>query len=135
MGTGPSKGENPEPPPKTNFGSISPENGGKVRPGYYFSTGKIIYKGQQLEILPGEHNFQKLKYGYLKSNRRVFYKGIPIPFANPATFNVITRNNVSTLSKLPQRNQEFERLNTVLGMDFIGNTKRIYLRETVIYTE
>ena len=135
MGIGASKDKNPEPPPKSEFGSIYAENGGKVRPGYYFSTGKIRYNAQELEILPGEQGFQKLKYGYLKSNMRVFYKGKPIPFANAATFNVITRNNVSTLSKSPIKNQEFKRLNTVLGMDFIGNTKRIYLREIVIYTE
>ena len=64
MGTGSSKSEIQQ-PPKTEFGSIYAENGGKVRPGYYFSNGKIRYNAQELEILPGEQNFQKLKYGHL----------------------------------------------------------------------
>jgi hypothetical protein len=136
MGVGTSKSENQIiEKPIINFGSIYPDDTGKTRPGYYFSSGKIIYKGKQLEILPGEQEFQKLKYGYLKSNRRVFYKGTTIPFANPATFNVITRNNTTTLSKYPHKNNEFGKLNTVLGMDFIGNKKRIYLKDRIIYEE
>jgi len=116
------------------FGSIYP-NEGKVRPGYYFGNGKIMYKGLEIIKMPMESDFQKLKYGYLKSNLRVFYHGKDILGANPATFLTITRNNVGNLSKNNDKNQTFKKLNSVLGMDFIGNQKRIYFKDKVIHTE
>ena len=85
--------------------------------------------------MENEKDFQKLKYGYLKSNMRVFYSGIPILLANPATFSVITRNNVNSLSKNPEKNKEFSKLNSVLGMDFVGNKKRIFFRDRIIHEE
>jgi hypothetical protein len=116
------------------FGSVYGINC-KIRPGYYFTTNKVMYKGEEIVPLPGEINFQKLKFGYLKSNKRVFYNGKPIPIANPVTFSVITRNNLSTLSKNCERNKEFIKLNAVLGMDFVGNVKRIYYRNNIIHFE
>jgi hypothetical protein len=95
----------------------------------------VVYKGQKIELLPGETDFQKMKYGYLKTNYRVFYQGQQIPYANPVTFTVLNRNNVSKLSKHPEKNNEFEKLNSVLGMDFIGNEKRIYLGQNLIHKE
>jgi hypothetical protein len=115
------------------FGSVY-GTGGKVRPGYYFTNGKVIYKGQEIPIIPQESEFQKLKFGYAKSNKRVFYNGKHIQ-ANPATFTVFTRNNVKTLSKSADKNDEFFKLNSVLGMDFIGNKKRIFFRDRVIHEE
>ena len=122
---------------KVKFGSIYPSNG-KVRPGYYFRNNKstkVIYKGNEIPIMENEEGFQKLKFGYLKSNLRVFYNGLPIFLANPATFSVITRNNVNSLSKIPEKNKEFLKLNSVLGMDFIGNKKRIYFKDRIIHEE
>ncbi len=133
MGAGPST---PIPiPVKKSFGSINPTEDGKVRPGYYFRNNTIIYKGAILPILDGESDFKKLKYGYLKSNKRVFYKGIPLPFANPSTFLIITRNNTINLSDNPEKNAEFAKLNSVLGMDFIANKKRIYFKTQLIHQE
>jgi hypothetical protein len=119
---------------KQHFGSVY-GNSGKLRPGYYIKNGIVVYKGQRLELLPGETDFQKMKYGYLKTNYRVFYKGQQIPHANPVTFTVLNRNNVSKLSKYPEKNNEFEKFNSVLGMDFIGNEKRIYLGQNLIHKE
>jgi hypothetical protein len=119
---------------KKHFGSVYGTTG-KIRPGYYIKNGIVIYGGKQIELLPGEKDFQKLKYGYLKSNFRVFYQGIPVPTANPATFTVLNRNNVNTLSKIPEKNIQFEKLNSVLGMDFIGNKKRIYFGANLIHEE
>ena len=117
------------------FGSIHPEPNEKARPGYYFTTGKILYKGMEIPILPEESGFRKLKYGYLKSNIRVFYKGVSIPFANPVTFLTITRNNVNGLSQNKEKNNEFLKLNSVLGMDFVCNKKRIYFKTKIIHEE
>ena len=117
------------------FGSVHPELNGKARPGYYISNNKIIYNGSILPLLQGEKDFQKLKYGYLKTDKQVFYKGISLPFVNPLTFSTITRNNVNKLSRYPEKNNEFVKLNSVLGMDFVGNRKRIYFREKIIHEE
>lgn len=124
----------PEIKEKRHFGSVYGTTG-KIRPGYYIKNGIVIYGGKQIELLPGEKDFQKMKYGYLKSNFHVFYQGQMVPHANPATFTVLNRNNINTLSKIPEKNIEFEKLNSVLGMDFVGNKKRIYLGANVIHEE
>lgn len=116
------------------FGSIY-NTDGKTRPGYYFSKNKIIYKGQEIPILINESCFQKLKFGYAKSNKRVFYNGKVLLMANPSTFSVIMRNNVKLLSKFPEKNKSFSKLNCVLGMDYVHNTKRVYLKDTIIHEE
>ena len=126
----------PEPPlPRKKFGNVYPEPGEKPRPGYYFGKSGIVYAGEPLTVLPGESGFQKLKYGYLKSNLRVFFRGKVIPGANPATFAVLTRNNVSKISKNPEKNEEFKKLNCVISTDFVGNTKRVYCGTNIIHTE
>ena len=127
MGNTPTKTE------PISFGSVY-DNGGKIRPGYYFSKDKVMYHGKEIPKMKDEIDFQKLKYGYLKSNKRVFYNGEPVLTANPATFSVINRNN-KFISKSPEKNSEFEKLNCVLGMDYIGNKKRIFLNEKIIHTE
>jgi hypothetical protein len=129
MGNNASTKKEPE-----KFGTVYGTDG-KTRPGYYLGNGKVVYKGKELVLLPGESDFQKLRFGYLRSNQRVFYNGVPIPGANPATFSTVTRNNVKTLSKVPEKNEEFEKLNSVLGMDFLGNKKRIYYRMRIIHEE
>jgi len=130
MGNTPTKIESE---PIIKFGSIYSNE--KMRPGYYFAKDKIMYHGKVIPKMNGETDFQKLKYGYLKSNKRVFYNGEPIITANPATFTVVTRNNTGSLSKTSEKNIHFEKLNCVLGMDFIGNQKRIFLHEKIIHTE
>lgn len=117
------------------FGNVYPEPGEKARPGYYFAKTGIVYAGEPINVITGESGFQKLKYGYLKSNKRVFSKGKVIPGANPATFTVLTRNNVSKISKFPEKNEEFKKLNCVIATDFVGNTKRVYCGTNIIYTE
>jgi hypothetical protein len=97
MGVAPST---PEVKERQHFGSVY-GNTGKIRPGYYIKNGIVVYGGQSINLLPGETNFQKLKYGYLKSNFRVFYRGQAVPHANPATFTFLNINNLNTLSKLP----------------------------------
>jgi hypothetical protein len=121
-------------PEKVKFGTVYGTDG-KTRPGYYLGNGKVIYKGQEIPTTPGETDFQKLKFGYLKSNKHVYYNGKIIPGANPATFLTIERKNAKTLSKLPEKNKEFEKLNSVLGMDYVGNKKRIYFGDHVIHQE
>lgn len=121
-------------PEKVKFGTVYGIDG-KVRPGYYLGNGKVVYKGQEIPTTPGETDFQKLKFGYLKSNKYVYYNGKIIPGANQATFLTIERKNVKTLSKDPVKNKEFEKLNSVLGMDYVGNKKRIYFGDHVIHQE
>ena len=99
------------------FGSITGKDG-KFRPGYYVSKDKVIYQGSELELLPNESNFEKLKYGYAKTNMNVFYKGKIVQGANPATFDTIKRPDV--------KEPTLKELNSVLGMDYLGNTKRYY---------
>ena len=117
------------------FGNVHPQPGQRARPGYYIRNGVVVYQGQTLPVLPDEKDFQKLKYGYLKSNKRVFFKGQVVGGANPSTFTVLTRNNTNTISKSPEKNQSFKRMNCVMATDFVGNTKRVYCGLNVIHTE
>ena len=118
MGNTPSTSEN------TNiikFGSINdPQNS---RPGYY-SNGKIIkYHTDVIDLIPGEtiNSFTKLKYGYAVTNKRVFYKGVPIKNASPDNFKIINRENV--------KDPELSKLNSVLGIE---NDKKIYHKGKLI---
>ena len=107
---------------KEKFGSIYNKDG-ITRPGYYWKKGKnkkLIYKGVDIPLLPDEDKFKSLKYGYLVTNKRVFYKGTPILQANPKSFSTITRD------KINEFNTELKKLNSVLGMDYLGNKKRFY---------
>ena len=99
------------------------------RPGYYFSKSKVIYKGTQIPFLEDEGSFRKLGYGYAKSNIRVFYKGNPIPLANPNTFTTVNRNNVK---KEFGNDHSLLKLNSVLGMDYLNESKRVYYKGELI---
>jgi hypothetical protein len=117
---------------KTNFGSIYPKENDKPRPGYYFNVSKKMYQGNEISILPDEDSFKKLKYGYAKSNLRVFYKGVPIQDANPKTFSIISRSNVANII---DNSEQLVKLNSVLGMDYNCNKKRLYFHGNIIYKE
>jgi len=112
--------------------SIYPKENEKPRPGYYFNTSKKLYQGIPIEVLPNEDSFKKLKYGYAKSNQRVFYKGIPIQNIFPKTFSIISRSNVRNIT---ENSEQFVKLNSVLGMDYDCNKKRLYYRGNIIYKE
>ena len=107
------------------------------RPGYYYRQGNknFLYRAVQTDLLENEEFFQKLGYGYAKTNKRVFYKGVVIPGAHPTSFHVVTRTNVKTISKFPEKNTELVKLNTVLGVDFVNHTKRIYHRNVIVHEE
>ena len=63
---------------------------------------------------------------FLRDNDlHVFYKGEIIPDANPKTFSTINRKNIP---------EEYKNLNSVIGMDFENNTKRIYQFGKLIFT-
>ena len=116
---------------KEKFGSIYNKDG-ITRPGYYWKKGKnkkLIYKGVDIPLLPDEDKFKSLKYGYLVTNKRVFYKGLPILQANPKSFSTITRD------KINEFNTELKKLNSVLGMDYLGNKKRFYHKNNIVYEE
>lgn len=90
----------------------------KIRPGYYKNSKGIYYDGVSLNLSKKERSsFKKLKYGYAKTKKFVFYKGQKIEFANPETFITINRKNMP---------EEFEKFNSVIGMDFENEFKRIY---------
>jgi hypothetical protein len=105
----------------------TPENVEEIstRPGYYKNKKGVFYDGVQILSKPETIYFKKLKYSYAKTNTHVFYKGTIIPDANPKTFITINRKNIP---------DEFKNLNSVIGMDFENNTKRIYQFGIKIYT-
>ena len=88
--------------------------------------------GNNIKIIETQKiNVDKLKYGYAKSNKQVYYKGKPILAADPKTFIVINRKNIKSITQIP----EYIKLNSVLGVDHPNNTKRIYYQGTIIHTE
>ena len=98
----------------------------KVRDGYYKNKKNVFYDGVSLKLPKTElKTFKKLKYGYAKTKKNVFYKGEKINQANPKTFIAINRKNIP---------DEFKNLNSVIGMDFENNFKRIYQFGKIIYT-
>jgi hypothetical protein len=111
--------------------TIYPKENEKPRPGYYFSVSRKMYHGNEIVLLPNEHSFKKLKYGYAKSNLRVFYQGVPIQNAIPNTFSIISRPNVRNIIN---DSEQLVKLNSVLGMDFDCSKKRIYFRGNLIYS-
>jgi hypothetical protein len=115
-----------------NFGSVYPKENEKPRPGYYFNNIVKMYHGSPIEVLPEENSFKKLKYGYAKSNKRVFYKGVPIQDTLPNTFSIISRANVKNIIN---DSDQLVKLNAVLGLDYSCNKKRLYYRGKRIYSE
>ena len=115
-------GNNPSSYNKIKFGSINdPKNS---RPGYY-ANGKILkYHTSEIILLLDENleSFKKLKYGYAITNKRVFYKGIPINNINPANFDIINIKNVKVLNDI-----QLVKLNSVLGIEItLQDKKNIY---------
>ena len=108
-----------------SFGSISSKEGCKHRPGYYYNKTKLIYDCNEILLLPGEADFKKLKFGYFKTNMRVFYKGHPIQ-ANPKTFVLLNRKNVKDHDK------ELQKLDSVIGIDFVDQNKRFFYKGSLI---
>ena len=108
--TGPS-GNNNTITKKIKFGSI--HDPGNPRPGYYYNqnTRTLKYHTHIIPLLPGENVFKKLKYGYAKTNKRVFYKGIHILGAIPDNFSTLTIPEVKELG-----NPNLSKLNSVLGI-------------------
>ena len=108
---------------KLIFGSVNDEL--HPRAGYYHNGNIIKYHTVPIVLIPGElpNTFIKLKYGYAKTNKRVFYKGAGILNANSATFSVINRDNVKVLN-----DNNLIKLNSVLGMDYYNNKRRIYYK-------
>ena len=100
---------------KIKFGSI--HDPGNPRPGYYYNqnTRTLKYHTHEIILLPGENIFKKLKYGYAKTNKRVFYKGIHIPGVIPDNFSTLTIPEVKELG-IPK----LTKLNSVLGI--LGNS-------------
>jgi hypothetical protein len=115
-----------------NFGSVYPKENEKPRPGYYFNNHIKMYHGTPLEVLPDEYSFKKMKFGYAKSHNRVFYKGVPIQDTFPNTFSIISRANVKNIIN---DSDQLVKLNSVLGMDYNCNKKRLYYRGKRIYSE
>jgi hypothetical protein len=122
---------------KEKFGSIYSKDG-ITRPGYYWKKGnnkKLIYHGNEIILLPDENNFKSLKYGYFVTNLRVFYKGMPLLQANPKTFSTVTRNNIKSINLKSEKINELAKLNSVIGLDYFGNKKRVYHKNIIIYEE
>jgi hypothetical protein len=90
----------------------------KTRDGYYKNGKGIFYEGTMVPIPKKDlASFKKLKYGYAKTDLSVYYKGNPIPGANPKSFITINRKNMP---------DEYKKLNSVVGVDFDNGKKRIY---------
>ena len=97
-----------------------------IRPGYYKNKKGVYYEGVSLKLSKKELNtFKKLKYSYAKTVTFVYYKGEIIHSANPKTFVLFNRKNMP---------EEFKNLNSVIGMDYENNLKRIYQFGKLIYT-
>lgn len=93
-----------------------------VRDGYYKNKKGVFYGGVSLKLSKRElSSFEKLKYGYAKTDIHVFYKGNIIEGADPKTFETINRK------QMPDQYKKYK-LNSAIGvdMDFEKKKKRIY---------
>ena len=106
------------------FGSVNPSEGEKGRPGYFITKFGVKYQGKEIPPLPNENTFDKLNYGYAKSNLRVFYNGKAIPDADPKTFTIIPRKEKTPFN-----------LNCVLGRDVKNGKIRWYKFGNKIHEE
>ena len=107
--------------PKGSFGSV--HGGDKCRPGYYINSSSVLYGGKPLELVESElSHFKKLTGGYAKSNMRVFYQGEPMSGADPATFIVVNRKALKTVTDNP----DILKMNALMGMDVEGRRKRMW---------
>ena len=105
-------------PQKQAFGSVNPCEGEKGRPGYFITKTGVKYCGKEIPPIAGEVAFEKLNYGYAKSNLRVFYNGKPMPDVDPKTFVIVSRKEIAK--------GQFAKLNCVLGKDVKNNKERWY---------
>jgi hypothetical protein len=96
------------------------------RQGYYINNKGVYYGGKQIQPVPGETMFKKLKYSYAKTNKRVFYRGEPIVGADPITFITINRNEQK--NNLIATNPLLSKLDSVFGLDSLGGKQRIYYK-------
>ena len=107
------------------------------RAGYYSNKNSIIYKANEIILLPDENikEFVKLKYSYAKTNKRVFYKGRPIDNANPELFSVINRDSVKLLKNMDSRidTTPLIKLNSILGIEYsYPNKTKIYYKGKLV---
>jgi len=95
---------------KPSFGSVN--NPESARPGYYKNGKMLKYHTQQIILEPGEtlESFKKLNYGYALTNKRIFFRGVPLEKANPNTFKILNIKDVPSLN-----DPELTKLNAVLG--------------------
>jgi len=102
----------------------------KPRPGYYTNGHEVYYCGKQMTLLPGEipSSFKKLGYSYAKTNKCVFYKGVPIDGTDPATFVTIDRKQQENILLPPHQKAIITRINGVIGRDRHG----IYFQGKII---
>ena len=109
------------------FGSINdPDNS---RPGYYNNGKMIKYHTTEISLIPGEdiNSFKKLRYGYAITNKRAFYKGTPMLGVNPSHFGLLNRDQVPSLN-----DPNLTKLNSVIGVESLGNKKNIYYKGKLI---
>ena len=106
-----------EPPKTLKFGGIKDID--KPRPGYYVSGQGVYYSGKILT--PEPSYFAKLKYGYAKNDKVVWYRGEPVKDADVHTFTTVNRGD----SSIPK---QLKKYNSVLGKD----SKAWYLKGHVI---
>ena len=113
---------------RKKFGSIyDPSN---PRPGYYYNknTRVLKYKIHNIILLQGEYNFVKLKYGYAKTNKRVFYKGIHLTSANQNNFETM---NIPEIKKLGIHS--LSKYNSVLGVEKVdGTITKVYYKGKLV---
>ena len=113
--------------PIVPFGNVNPKEGQKGRPGYYINKEKYFYCGSEIQKLPNEDEFQKLRYGYAKTNKRVLYEGKTIHGAE-TNFIVVNRKNKFNLPN----DESLKVLDSVLGMDSYEGKQRFYSKGVLI---
>lgn len=60
---------------------------------------------------------------------------MPLLQANPKTFSTVTRNNIKSINLKSEKINELAKLNSVIGLDYFGNKKRVYHKNIIIYEE
>ena len=128
MGNNQSNTNNTNITKKIKFGSI--HDPGNPRPGYYYNQNTRIlkYHTHEIVLLPGENIFKKLKYGYAKTNKRVFYKGIHLTSANQNNFETM---NIPEIKKLGIHS--LSKYNSVLGVEKVdGTITKVYYKGKLV---
>ena len=112
---------------KKSFGSASDSN--NPRPGYYKNTSEVRYGGDVIVSGNEVKSFVKLKHSYAKTDKQVFYKGIPIlsPTLDIPTFEVFNREQIKSITTNPYIINK----NSVIGKD----KNNYYYRGKVLVVE